>query len=125
MESSIEISKDGSVFCDYLCDFDVNNFLKIFALTAEEMDYRYFKMREGMVNFNKKDIANILDHCEIRPMVNQIEVHIYNTPLDLINYCKDNDIIDVKIFNRNDIIEIDNQAHLPYNSITSYCIKMM
>ena len=53
MESSIEISKDWSVFCDYLCDFDVNNFLKIFALTAEEMDYRYFKMREGMVNFNR------------------------------------------------------------------------
>lgn len=57
MESSIEISKDGSVFCDHLCDFDVNSFLMIFALTAKEQDYRYFKMRDGMVNFNKKDIV--------------------------------------------------------------------
>ena len=73
MESSIEISKDGSVFCDYLCDFDVNNFLKIFALTAEEMDYRYFKMREGMVNFNKKDI------------VISFEIEVYPTSFNVKN----------------------------------------
>lgn len=56
MESSIEISKENKIFCDYLCDFDVNNFLIAFALSAEENDYKYFRMREGMVNFNKKDI---------------------------------------------------------------------
>ena len=61
---------------------------------ALEEAYKEGKVKAiGVSNFNKKDIANILDHCEIRPMVNQIEVHIYNTPLDLINYCKDNDII--------------------------------
>lgn len=33
----------------------------------------------------KEDIESLLEVCEIKPMVNQILLHISNTPLDLIN----------------------------------------
>lgn len=42
----------------------------------------------GVSNFNKEDLANILEVCTIKPAVNQILCHIANTPLELIDYCK-------------------------------------
>ena len=47
----------------------------------------------GISNFLIDDTENILNNCRIKPMVNQIEIHIYETPMDLINFCKANDII--------------------------------
>ena len=47
----------------------------------------------GISNFNIKDIQNITDNCKIKPMVNQILCHIGNTPMDIIKYCQENDII--------------------------------
>ena len=46
----------------------------------------------GVSNFVFEDIENIFEDCEIKPMVNQICIHIGNTWMDLINYCKDKDI---------------------------------
>ena len=46
----------------------------------------------GVSNFEINDIQNILDHCRIKPVVNQIRVHIGHTPTDVINFCKDNNI---------------------------------
>ena len=40
----------------------------------------------GISNFQAADIDNILDACRIAPMVNQILVHISNTPAGLIAY---------------------------------------
>ena len=34
-----------------------------------------------------------MDNAEIKPTVNQIKVHIGETPIDLINYCKENNIV--------------------------------
>ena len=34
-----------------------------------------------------------MDHCEIKPMVNQILCHIGNTPMDVIKFCQENDIV--------------------------------
>ena len=42
----------------------------------------------GVSNFQKEDIENILEACEIKPMVNQFLCHITNTPFELIDYCK-------------------------------------
>lgn len=42
----------------------------------------------GVSNFLKEDIDNILESCEMKPMVNQVLCHITNTPLELIAYCK-------------------------------------
>ena len=34
-----------------------------------------------------------METCEIKPMVNQILCHISNTPLELIKFCQENDIV--------------------------------
>lgn len=47
----------------------------------------------GVSNFLQDDLQNILDHCEIKPMVNQILTHISNTPLELIEFCQKNGIL--------------------------------
>ncbi len=47
----------------------------------------------GVSNFLREDIDNILQGCEISPAVNQILAHISNTPLELINYCREKDIL--------------------------------
>lgn len=61
---------------------------------ALEEAYNAGKLRAiGVSNFLKEDIENLLETAKIKPMVNQIECHIYDTPLALIEYCKKTDII--------------------------------
>jgi diketogulonate reductase-like aldo/keto reductase len=47
----------------------------------------------GLSNFLQDDIENILASCEIKPMVNQILAHVSNTPLELIEFCQNKDIL--------------------------------
>lgn len=47
----------------------------------------------GVSNFIESDLENILSSCSIKPMVNQILVHISNTPKDLIKYNQDRNIL--------------------------------
>ena len=47
----------------------------------------------GLSNFWISDVKNILDNAEIKPTINQIKVHIGDTPMELINYCKENNIV--------------------------------
>ena len=47
----------------------------------------------GVSNFLKEDIENILSVCKIRPAVNQVLSHISNTPFELIDYCKEKNIL--------------------------------
>lgn len=42
----------------------------------------------GVSNFLEGDIANLLETCSIKPMVNQILAHVTNTPFALIEYCQ-------------------------------------
>ncbi|MBR9860223.1 aldo/keto reductase [bacterium] len=61
---------------------------------ALEGAYKEGKIKSiGVSNFEKEDIENILSSCEVEPTVNQILVHISNTPKDLIEYCKEHDIL--------------------------------
>ncbi|GIO54582.1 aldo/keto reductase [Paenibacillus cineris] len=61
---------------------------------AMEDAYRTGKVKAiGLSNFLQDDIENILAACEIKPMVNQILAHVSNTPLELIEFCKKNDIL--------------------------------
>lgn len=46
----------------------------------------------GVSNFQIGDIESLLETAEIKPMVNQILLHISNTPLELVEYCQKNDI---------------------------------
>jgi len=64
------------------------------AWRALEEAYEAGKLRAiGLSNFKKGDIENILESCSIRPMVNQILAHIRNTPIELMEYCKDEEIL--------------------------------
>ncbi|MEA1021966.1 aldo/keto reductase [Bacillus subtilis] len=61
---------------------------------AMEDAYKAGKVRTiGLSNFLQDDIENILENCEIKPMVNQILAHVSNTPLELIEFCQKNDIL--------------------------------
>ncbi|HYQ57028.1 MAG TPA: aldo/keto reductase [Draconibacterium sp.] len=64
------------------------------AWRALEEAYKAGKLRAiGVSNFQKTDLNNILGSCTVKPMVNQILAHISNTPMELIDYCKGNDIL--------------------------------
>lgn len=61
---------------------------------ALEKAYKDGKVKAiGVSNFLVDDLENILDGCEVKPMVNQILTHITNTPLELINFCKEHGIL--------------------------------
>jgi len=47
----------------------------------------------GVSNFQRQDLANILESGSIEPMVNQILAHISNTPSDLIQYTQGQGIL--------------------------------
>ena len=47
----------------------------------------------GVANFNIEDIENLTSTGLMKPMVNQLLVHIGNTPQELIDYCQNNDIL--------------------------------
>ena len=47
----------------------------------------------GVSNFNEHDLANIIEHANTMPQVNQILAHISNTPAELIAYCQEKGIL--------------------------------
>ncbi len=64
------------------------------AWRALEEAHRAGKLRAiGVSNFEKEDLDNILGSCSVKPMVNQILVHIGNTPADLIRYTRGQGIL--------------------------------
>lgn len=42
----------------------------------------------GVSNFLQDDLDNLLADCRVKPMVNQILLHISNTDMLLVNYCR-------------------------------------
>ncbi len=42
----------------------------------------------GVSNFLQDDLENLLDSCRVKPMVNQILLHISNTDLELVEFCE-------------------------------------
>ena len=61
---------------------------------ALEDAYKEGKVRAiGVSNFLVDDLENILNNCEIKPMANQILLHIGETPVDVIKFCEENDIV--------------------------------
>lgn len=64
------------------------------AWRALEEAYTAGKLRAiGVSNFEELDLKNIIDHGQIKPMVNQILTHIGSTPLDLIDYTQKQGIL--------------------------------
>lgn len=110
---------------------DNNRYFKenIEVWKALEDAYKAGKIKAiGVSNFLKDDIENILKNCEIKPMVNQIILHISNTNMDLINFCNENNIL-VEAYSpiahgealKNPLIaEISNKYNV---SVAALCIK--
>ena len=46
----------------------------------------------GVSNFLRDDLESLFAGCRVRPMVNQILLHITNTDLALVDFCRKNDI---------------------------------
>lgn len=63
------------------------------AWKALEDAYKEGKLRAiGVSNFQIEDLKSLMEVCEVKPMVNQILLHISNTPLELVEYCQKNGI---------------------------------
>ncbi len=63
------------------------------AWRALEEAYKAGKLRAiGISNFQIGDIESLMEAAEIKPMVNQILLHISNTPVELVEYCQANGI---------------------------------
>lgn len=61
---------------------------------ALEEAYEAGKVKSiGVSNFLVDDLQNILEDCRIKPMVNQILLHIGETPQNLLSFCKEQDIL--------------------------------
>lgn len=99
------------------------------AWKALEDAYKEGKLKAiGVSNFKKEDIESLLEVCEIKPMVNQILLHISNTPLDLIKYCNEQGIVveayspigHGEILNQPAIKEMADKYHV---SVAQLCIR--
>ena len=61
---------------------------------ALEEAYSEGKARSiGVSNFQISDLENIFNNCKIRPMVNQVYACPTQVPFELVNYCKEHDIV--------------------------------
>ncbi|MGP6147086.1 aldo/keto reductase [Jeotgalibaca sp. A122] len=64
------------------------------AWRALEEAYKAKKIRAiGVSNFEQIDLENLIENGEIKPMVNQILVHITNVPNDVMKYCEEQGIV--------------------------------
>lgn len=64
------------------------------AWKAMEEAYQQGKLKAiGVSNFEKEDLENLLSSCRVKPMVNQLLVHVSNTPSELIAYNQANGIL--------------------------------
>ena len=64
------------------------------AWRALEEAYEAGKLKAiGVSNFRTGDIESLVKTAKIKPMVNQILLHISNTPMELVEYCQKNDIL--------------------------------
>ena len=96
---------------------------------ALEDAYKAGKLKAiGLSNFQTGDIESILEVCEIKPMVNQILLHISNTPLELVEYCQSHGIAveayspiaHGEILNQTEIAAMAEKYHV---SVPQLCIR--
>lgn len=46
----------------------------------------------GVSNFNEKELDDLYHECGEKPMINQIELHPYNTMKSIVDYCREHEI---------------------------------
>lgn len=80
------LDENGVLIADNETDF-VDTWRRL-----EELHKRGKVKAIGVSNFNANQLQRILDSCEIRPMVNQVEAHVYFQNKELIAFCQKNQI---------------------------------
>lgn len=61
---------------------------------AMEEAYHAGKLRAiGVSNFEISDIQNLLEYGEVKPMANQIRIHVGHTPEKVMKYCREKEIL--------------------------------
>ena len=84
----------------------------------------------GVSNFLIDDLENLFSFCRIRPMVNQILLHIQNTDMKLVDFCKRNGIL-VEAYSpiaHGEILksaEVKKMARKYQVSVASLCIRYL
>jgi len=64
------------------------------AWRALEEAYEAGKLRSiGVSNFEQKDLENLLAGATVKPHVNQLLVHVGNTPFELLEFCESQGIL--------------------------------
>ncbi|KGN31440.1 2,5-diketo-D-gluconic acid reductase [Knoellia sinensis KCTC 19936] len=64
------------------------------AWRALEDAHKAGKLRSiGVSNFQQSDLENVMSSATVAPHVNQVLVHVGNTPSELIDYCQANGIL--------------------------------
>lgn len=99
------------------------------AYRALEDAYMAGKLKAiGVSNFQICDIESLLKTARIKPMVNQILLHVSNTPFELLDYCQKNDIVveayspigHGEVLKNKELIDMANKYHV---SVAQLCIK--
>ncbi|HSX45219.1 MAG TPA: aldo/keto reductase [Candidatus Saccharimonadales bacterium] len=47
----------------------------------------------GVSNYTIRHLKKLLNECEVKPAVNQVEIHVFLQQPKLLDYCKQNDIV--------------------------------
>lgn len=99
------------------------------AYRALEDAYMAGKLKAiGVSNFQICDIESLLKTTRIKPMVNQILLHVSNTQFELLDYCQKNDIVveayspigHGEVLKNKELIDMANKYHV---SVAQLCIK--
>ena len=99
------------------------------AWKALEEAYDAGKLRAiGVSNFQKEDLENLISNASVKPMLNQILTHVSNTPFELIDFIKSNDMLveayspvgHGKIFDNKEIKSMADKYNV---SIAQLCIR--
>jgi len=85
------------------------------AWKALEEAYEAGKLKViGVSNFEKEDLDNIIENGKVKPAVNQILAHISNTPWEMIDYAKSQDVL-IEAFSpigHGELFKIDKVAEM-------------
>jgi diketogulonate reductase-like aldo/keto reductase len=66
--------------------------LHVFWTNMEGLVKKGLAKSIGVCNYNVQSLLNLLSFCEIKPVVNQFELHPYLTQPGLVRFCKENNI---------------------------------
>ena len=70
--------------------------IPLFDSLIKQLDTAYAAGRLraiGVSNFEIADMRNLLDHGTVKPMANQVRVHVGHTPVEVIEYCRSREIL--------------------------------